>query len=216
MITIDNQRSKIQGYISLYVIEIKNSRLHLIACNRNERSALHALHIARHFMHHCTSFHVAFCIISYHNSYISLHTSHTSHTRHACRAIRSSRTACISCIAPYVASFYVSFHVILSWKFIAYSFIPFRNEERRNGSKWHTLQLSACQVRRSNQEDKNATWVRHFSNDKGSASSRRFISLVQFRPRVPFLTKTSSCISQNSYLRVVQAMLRDPKLLEES
>ena len=93
---------------------IKNSRLHLVACNQNERSALHALHIARHFMHHFTSFHVTFCIISCHISYISLHISHASHTCHACRAIRISRTARISCIAPYVVSFYVSFHVILS------------------------------------------------------------------------------------------------------
>ena len=67
MITINNQRSKIQGYISLHVTEIKNSRLHLVACNRNERSALH---IARHFMHHFTSFHVSFYVIS---CCISLH-----------------------------------------------------------------------------------------------------------------------------------------------
>ena len=71
---------KNQDYISLYVIEIKNSRLHLIACNRNERSASHASHTARHFMHHFTSFHVVFRIISCHISYISLHTSHTLHT----------------------------------------------------------------------------------------------------------------------------------------
>ena len=135
MITINNQRSKIQGYISLHVTEIKNSRLHLIACNRNERSASHALHIARHFMHHFTSFHVAFRIISCHISYISLYISYTSHTRHACRAIRISRTARISCIAAYVASFYVSFHVNLSWKFISHSFIPFRSEESRNRVK---------------------------------------------------------------------------------
>ena len=148
MITINNQRSKIQGYISLHVTEIKNSRLHLvacnrnqnsrlhlIACNRNERSVLHALHMARHFMHHFTSFHVAFRIISCHTSYISSHISHTSHTHHACRALRISRTARISHIAPYVASFYVSFHVILSWKFIAYSFIPFRSEESRKRVK---------------------------------------------------------------------------------
>ena len=114
MITINNQRSKIQGYISLHVTEIKNSRLHLVACNRNERSTLHALHIARHFMHHFTSFYVAFCIISCHISYISLHKSHTSHTHHACRAFRISRTARISCIALYVASFYVlAYHFVM-------------------------------------------------------------------------------------------------------
>ena len=117
---------------------IKNSRLHLVACNRNKRSTLHALHvlhIAHHFMHYFTSFHVAFRIISCHISYISLHISHTLHTRHACRALRISRTARISCIAPYVTSFYVSFHVIFSWNFIAYSFIPFRSEESRKRVK---------------------------------------------------------------------------------
>ena len=127
-----NQRSKIQGYISLHVTEIKNSRLHLVAFNRNQQSALHT---ARHFMHHFTSFYVAFCIISCHISYISSHTSHASHTRHACRALRISRTARISCIAPYVASFYVSFHIIFSWNFISYSFIPFRSEKSRKRVK---------------------------------------------------------------------------------
>ena len=128
-------QSKIQGYISLHVTEIKNSRLHLVACNRNERSPLHSLHITRHFMHHFTSFHVTFHIISCHISYISLHASHTLHTRHACRAIRISRTACISCIVAYVASFYVSFHIIFLWNFIAHSFIPFRSEESRKRVK---------------------------------------------------------------------------------
>ena len=117
----------------------QKSRLHLIACNRNQRSALHAFHviscIARHFMHHCTSFNVVFHIISYHIPYISLHASHASHAYHAHRAFRISQTTRISCIAPYVASFYVSFHVILSWKFIAYSFIPFRSEESRKRVK---------------------------------------------------------------------------------
>ena len=161
MITIKNQRSKIQGYISLHVTEIKNQGY--ISLHVTEMNDLHRMHcIARHFMHHFTSFYVAFHIISCHNSYISLHILYTSHAYHARRAFRISRTARISCIAPYVASFYVSFHVILSWKFIAYSFMAFLIEERRNGSKWHTLQLSAYQVRCSNQEDKNATWVRHF------------------------------------------------------
>ena len=135
--TINNQRSKNQGYISLHVTEIKNqkSRLHLVACNRNEWSASHALHIAHHFMHHFTSFYVTFCIISCHISYISLHTSHALNTRHACRAFRISRTARISCITPYVASFYVSFHIILSRNFISHSFISFRSKESRNWVK---------------------------------------------------------------------------------
>ena len=130
MITIKNQ-----GYISLYVTEIKKSRLHLVACNRNERSALHCTHIARHFMWHFTLFYAAFHIISCHISYISLHTLHASHAYHACRAFRISRTARISCIAPYVTSFYVSFHIISSWNFISHLFISFRSEESRKRIK---------------------------------------------------------------------------------
>ena len=95
---------------------IKNLRLHLVACYRNQWFALHVIScsITRHFMHHFTSFYVTFCIISCHISYISSYTSHTSHAHHACRAFRISPTARISCIAPYIASFYVSFHIMLS------------------------------------------------------------------------------------------------------
>ena len=117
---VNNQQSKIQDYISLHVTEIND---------------LHYMHIARHFMHHFTSFYVTFYIISCHISYISLHISHTSHTCHACHAIRISQTARISCIAPYIKSFSVSFHVISSWKFIAYSSMTFRIEERRKRVK---------------------------------------------------------------------------------
>ena len=67
MITINNQQSKIQGYISLHVTEVND---------------LH--YISRHFMLHYTSFHVAFHIISCHISHISLHALHVSHTYHAC------------------------------------------------------------------------------------------------------------------------------------
>ena len=55
-----------------------------------------------------------------------------------------------------------------------------------------------------------------FTNDKNATSSKSFISRVQFHLRVPFLTKNSSCTSSNSYPRVVQDLLRDPKLLEKS
>ena len=130
MITIKNSR--------LHLIACnrnQKSRLHLVACNRNERSACMTLHIARHFMHHFTLFYVVFHIISCHISYISLHASHTSHTCHARRAICILWTARISCITPYIASFYVSFHIIFSWKFISHSFIPFRSEESRNRVK---------------------------------------------------------------------------------
>ena len=159
MITINNQWSKIQDYISLYVIEIKNSRLHLIACNRNKQSASHALHIARHFMHHFTSFYVAFHIISCHISYISLHTSHALN---ACRAFRISWTVRISCIAAYVASFYVSFHIIFSWNFISHSFIPFRNEESRNRVKTAHFSIGRHLSGAFYSKDKSATWVRRF------------------------------------------------------
>ena len=100
---------KNQGYISLHVTKINDS--------------------------HCTSFHVAFHVISCYISHTSLYALHASHTCHACRAFRISRIARIPCIAPHSASFYVSFYVILSWKFIAYSFIPFRIKERRNRVK---------------------------------------------------------------------------------
>ena len=165
--------------------------------------------ISRHFMLHFASFHAIF-----HTFHCTNHTHRTHVTHVAQYAFREQR------------AFHALHHT--SRHFMCH-FIPFSHEilyhthsyhlgvkrvEIR--SKRHTLQLSATWVGRSNQEDKNATLVRHFSNDKNAASSRRCISLVQFRPRVPFLTKTSSCILSNSYLRVVQAMLRDPKLLEES
>ena len=106
MITINNQRSKIQGYILLHVTEIKNSRLHLVACNRNERSALHALHIARHFI---ASFYVISCCISHH---FMLHFTHFI-VRITCIA-RISRMSRISYFT-YIAHFThcTVLHVIL-------------------------------------------------------------------------------------------------------
>ena len=69
--------------------------MHLVACNRNERSALHALHashvilciILRHFMSHFTSFYVIF------------HTFHyTHHTRRKlARLVYDARRLC--CVA---------------------------------------------------------------------------------------------------------------------
>ena len=123
----------------MITINDQKSRLHLVACNRNQRFALHfyviLCHISCHFMLHCTSFHVAFHVILRHISHILLYASHASHAYHACRTFCISWTAHISCIVPHSTSFYVSFHVILSWKFIAYSFMPFRIEERRNRVK---------------------------------------------------------------------------------
>ena len=137
-------QSKNQGYISLHVTKINN--LHRMHCIQHVISCI----ISRHFMLHFTSFHVVFHIISCCISHISLHALHASHTYHACRtfnafhashayhachASRILRTTCISCIAPHSTSFYVSFHVISSWKFITYSFMALRIEERRNRVK---------------------------------------------------------------------------------
>ena len=172
---------------------------------------------------YCTSFHASFhvtwCCISHHFMsyfihFIAHHTHRTHVTHVAHYAFREQRAFhALHHTSRHFMCHFISFCHEISYHTHSYHLGVKRVE---NGSKRHTLQLSATWVGRSIQEDKNATWVRHFSNDKNAASSRRFISLVQFRPRVSFLMKTSSCISQNSYPRVVQVMLRDPKLLEES
>ena len=196
---------------------IKNSRLHLIACNRNKRSASHAMHMARHFMHHFTSFYVIFHIISCHILYISLHISHTHHTHithvahYAFREQRAFHT--LHHTSRHFMCHFISFSHEISYHTHSYHLGMKRVEI---GSKRHTLQLGVTWVGRSIQRIKTPPEWGVFTNDKGATSSRRFISLVQFRPRVPFFTKTSSCISSNSYPRVVQGMLSDHKLLEES
>ena len=110
---------KNQGYISLHVTEIKNSRLHLIACNRNERSTLHA---------YCTSFHVSFHVISYcisHHfmSYFMHFIVHITHITHISRMSRKTHFAnsahfmhcsirrVILCVISY--HFLMKFHIIL-------------------------------------------------------------------------------------------------------
>ena len=141
-------------------INNQKSRLHLVACNRNQRFAFHVIlcYISRHFMSHFTYFIIRITCIA--------------HMCHACRAFRMSRTARISCIAPHIASFYISFHVISSWKFRAYSFMAFRIEERRNSlfnrapPEWGVL------IRRIKTPPE---WG-IFTNDRGAASSKRFIS----------------------------------------
>ena len=160
-------------------------------------------------MLHFTSFHVAF-----HTFHRTHHTHHTHVTHIAHFAFHEQRAFhALHHISRHFMYHFMSFSHEISYHTHSYHLGVKRVEI---GSKRHTLQLSVTWVGRSIQEDKNATWMRHFSNDKNAASSRRFISLVQFRLRVPFFTKTSSCISSNSYPRVVQGMLRDPKLLEES
>ena len=92
MITINNQQSKIQDYISLYVTEIKNSRLHPVACNRNQRSALHAFHAYRTSFH--ASFHDISCCISHHfMSYFIHFITHITCIEHTSRTSRISHFA---------------------------------------------------------------------------------------------------------------------------
>ena len=82
--TINDQKSR------LHLVACnrnQNSRLHLIACNQNEWSTSHALHIARYFMFHFTSFHIVFYVISCCTSHISLYALHTLYAYHACRAL---------------------------------------------------------------------------------------------------------------------------------
>ena len=133
MITINNKKST-----------IKNSRLHLVACNRNERSALHALHIARHFMHHFTSFYVAFCIISCHISYISSHISYTSHTHvtHVAHYVFREQRAfyALQHTSRHFMCHFISFSHKISYHTHSYHLGVTRVE---SGSKRHTLQLSA-------------------------------------------------------------------------
>ena len=122
---------KNQGYISLHVTEIKE--LHCMYF-----TLFHVFRIisriSHHFILYFISFNIFYVILCY-ISHILLYTSHASHTYHACRAFRISWTVHISCIALYFTSFYMSFHVISSWKFISHSFISFRSEERRKRVK---------------------------------------------------------------------------------
>ena len=144
MITINNQQSKIQGYISLHVTEMND--LHCMHCISHIISCI----ISRHFMLYFTSFHVIFHIL-YCTHYI--HRTHVTHVAHF--AFHEQHT----------------FHALhrISRHFM-YHFMSFYHENSQHthswhsslkrediGSKRHTLQLSAYQVRRSNQEDKNAT-----------------------------------------------------------
>ena len=121
MITINNQQSKIQGYISLHVTEIKNSRLHLIACNRNERSALHAL---QHRTSFHASFHVILCRISHHFMSYFIHfitrityithtscTSRISHFANSAHFMHYTIRRVILCVISY--HFVMKFYIIL-------------------------------------------------------------------------------------------------------
>ena len=162
MITINNQWSKIQDYISLYVIEIKNSRLHLVACNRNERSASHTrirhvilCGILHHFMLHFTSFHVIFHIFHY------THHTHRTYVTHVAHfAFREQRAF----HALHHTSRHFMYHFISFSHEILYHAHSYHLGVKRVEieSKRHTLQLGATWVGRSIKEDKNATWVRRF------------------------------------------------------
>ena len=85
MITINNQQSKIQGYISLHVTKIKIQGC--ISLHVTEMNDLHRMHcirhvisciISRHFMLHFTSFHVIF-----HAFHCTYHTHHTRMSRNS-------------------------------------------------------------------------------------------------------------------------------------
>ena len=120
MITINNQRSKIQGYISLHVTEIKNSRLHLVVCNRNERSALHVL---QHLTSFHASFHVILCCISYHfMSYFIYFIAHITRIAHTSRMSRITYFAnsahFMHCIIRCVILCVISYHFVMKFYII--------------------------------------------------------------------------------------------------
>ena len=128
MITIKNQ-----GYISLHVTEIKD---------------MHC--ISRHFMLYFTSFHVA-----YHTFHCThrMHHTHITHVAHfAFHAHRAFHA--LHHIAYHFMYHFMSFCHENSYHTHSYHLGEKREENR---SKRHTLQLSTCQVRHSNQEDKNVT-----------------------------------------------------------
>ena len=148
-------------------------------------------------MLHFASFHVIFHIF-----YCTYHTHRTHLTHVAQFAFREQRAFhALHHTSRHFMCHFMSFHHENSLHSHSHH-LALKREER--GSKCQALQYSATWVGCSNQEDKNAT------------SSRHFISRVQFRPRVSLLTKNSSCTWTNSYPRVVQALLRDLKLLEKS
>ena len=141
MIKINDQKST-----------IKNSRLHLVACNRNQRSTLHVISciIARHFMSHFTSFHVIFHI------FFCTHHTHRTHITHVAHFAFHEQRAfhALHHVSHHFMYHFMSFHHENSQHTHSWH-LKLKREEK--GSKRHTLQQSAGRVRRSNQEDKNAT-----------------------------------------------------------
>ena len=132
-------------------------RLHLVACNQNQRFAFPVISccISRHFMLHLTSFHVTFH--TFHCTHY-IHRTHVMHIAHfAFHEQRAFHT--LHHTSRHFMCHFISFSHEISYYTHSYH-LGVKREENR--SKRHTLQLSTCQVRRSNQEDKNATWVRHF------------------------------------------------------
>ena len=127
----------------MHVTEIKNSRLHLIACNRNERSASHACisHvissiISRHFMSHFTLFHVIFH--TFHCTY-HIHCTHVTHVAHY--IFREQRAFyALHHTSRHFMCHFISFCHEISYHTHSYHLGMKRVE---SGSKRHTLQLSA-------------------------------------------------------------------------
>ena len=165
MITIKDQRSK-----------IKDSRLHIVACNQNQRSALHRTHF--------TSFHVAFhvisCCISHHfmSHFIHFITRITCIT-HMLRILRISHFTNSAHFIHYttyrVILCIISCHFIIKIHSILIHGIPHWREKKmgqnatlfnRAPSKWGVL------IRMIKMPP---DWG-IFTNDKNAASSRCFIS----------------------------------------
>ena len=83
MITINNQRSKIQGYISLHVTEIKIQGC--ISLHVTEMNDLHCMHYMHRTSFHA-SFHVILCCILHHfMSYFIHFIAHITHIAHTSR-----------------------------------------------------------------------------------------------------------------------------------
>ena len=146
MITINNQRSTIKNS-RLHLVACnrnQNSRLHHVACNRNEQSAFHALHashvisciILRHFMLYFTSFHVIFH--TFHCTYHT-HRTHITHVAHYAFCEQRAFYALQHTSRHFMCHFISFFHEI-SYHTHSYHLGMKRVEI---GSKRHTLQLGA-------------------------------------------------------------------------
>ena len=127
MITINNQRSKIQGYISLYVTEMND--LHCMHCISHVISCI----ISRHFMLHFASFYVIF------NTFHCTHHTYRTHVTHVAHyAFREQRAFhALQHTSRHFMCHFISFSHEISYHTHSYHLGVKRVEI---GSKWHTLQ----------------------------------------------------------------------------